>query len=271
MDIDQELNPNPNSTLSPPNTIESSLPPIAPIPTPAIPPIAPIPHPPIRPINGETAKKDDSDDDDSGPEYEVSEESRLFREKQEKAKADFLMKQRAAALAVPTNDKAVRSRLRRLGEPVTLFGEREMDRRDRLRMIMARLDAEGQLETLMRVLEEEEGAGMEDGAGGGEDEGEAIQYPFYTEGSTALLKARYWIAKESVLKAAVRLGRAKRKRDDPDEDLDAEINWALENAKSFDMDCSEIGDDRPLSGCSFSADGKFLATWYGNVLFQEIG
>ncbi|PWA56530.1 G-protein beta WD-40 repeat-containing protein [Artemisia annua] len=155
MDIDEELNPNP--TLSPPNIItqtEPSLPPLA------VPPIARIPRPPI---NGETAKKDDSNDD-SGPEYEVSEESRLFREKQEKAKQDFLMKQRAAALA---------------------------------------------LETLMRVLEDEEGAGMEEG---GEDEGEAIQYPFYTEGSTALLKA------------------------------------------------SEIGDDRPLSGCSFSSDGKFLAT-----------
>ncbi|PWA98026.1 hypothetical protein CTI12_AA023480 [Artemisia annua] len=176
MDIDEELNPNPNSnsTLSPPNIItptEPSLPPIVPIPTPAVPPIAPIPRLPIRPINGETAKKDDSndEDDDSGLEYEVSEESRLFREKQEKVKLDFLMKQRAAALAVPTNDKAVRSRLRRLGEPVTLFGEREMERRGRLRMIMARLDSQGQLET-------------------------------------------------------------------------------------------EIGDDRPLSGCSFSSDGKFLAT-----------
>ncbi|GKB70949.1 ankyrin repeat-containing protein, partial [Tanacetum coccineum] len=121
-------------------------------------------------------------DDDSGPEYEVSEESRLFREKQEKAKADFLMKQRAAALAVPTNDKAVRSRLGRLGEPVTLFGEREMDRRDSI--------VEGEVSDC-------QGVGYESGG---------------------------------------------------------------ENAKRFKMDCSEIGDDRPLSGCSFSADGNFLAT-----------
>ncbi|KAI3802756.1 hypothetical protein L1987_30899 [Smallanthus sonchifolius] len=168
-------------------------------PTPILPSIALIPRslapiPSIRPPNGDTAKKPNSDEygDDSGPEYEISEESRLFREKQEKAKQDFLMKQRAAALAVPTNDKAVRSRLRRLGEPVTLFGEREMERRDRLRMIMAKLDSEGQLERLMKVLEEEEAAvnavAMEDG--GGEEEGGAIEYPFYTEGSMALLKAR---------------------------------------------------------------------------------
>ncbi|GKE68086.1 U4/U6 small nuclear ribonucleoprotein PRP4-like protein [Tanacetum coccineum] len=78
------------------------------------------------------------------------------------------------------NDKVVRSGLRRLGEPVTLFGEMEMHRRRRLSLIMARLDSEGKLETFMRFLEEEE-----EGADGGEDEGEAIQYPFYTDGSTA--------------------------------------------------------------------------------------
>ncbi|KAJ9563332.1 hypothetical protein OSB04_008492 [Centaurea solstitialis] len=290
MEIDEKENPNPNpnpnATALPPDSVVQ-IPPVEPpiplIPPPIVPTIAPIPVlppppppiprplaplPSVRPPNGDagkpTAEDSDSDSDGagSGPEYEISEESKLYREKQEKAKQDFLMKQRAAALAVPTNDKAVRSRLRRLGEPVTLFGEREMERRDRLRMIMAKLDSEGQLERLMKVLEEEEAAvnavGMEDGVG--EEEGEAVQYPFYTEGSTALLKARYEIAKDSVVKAAVRLARARRKRDDPDEDLDAEINWALETAKTFGMDCSEIGDDRPLSGCSFSCDGKFLAT-----------
>ncbi|CAH1431750.1 unnamed protein product [Lactuca virosa] len=58
-------------------------------------------------------------------------------------------------------------RLRQLGEPVKLFGEREKERRDRLRMIMAKLDSEGQLETPMKILEEEEvvvnAAGMDDG------------------------------------------------------------------------------------------------------------
>ncbi|KAK9053935.1 hypothetical protein SSX86_025010 [Deinandra increscens subsp. villosa] len=276
MEIDDKENPNPNSTTSPPHSIPQIPPPEPPIPTiptAFVPPIAPIPSlprplapiPSIRPPNGETAKKTneaaDSDEDgaDSPPEYEVSEESRLYREKQEKAKQDFLMKQRAAALAVPTNDKAVRSRLRRLEEPVTLFGEREMERRDRLRMIMAKLDAGGEFERLRKVVEEEEAAVvMEDG--GGEDEGEVIEYPFYTEGSPELLRARYSIAKDSMVKSAMRLERARRKRDDPDEDLDAEINWALDNAKSFGLDCSEIGDVRPLAGCSFSYDGKLLAT-----------
>ncbi|KAI8562373.1 hypothetical protein RHMOL_Rhmol03G0031400 [Rhododendron molle] len=89
---------------------------------------------------------------------------------------------------------------------------------------------------------------------------EAEEYPFYTKGSKALLRARVEIAKYSIPRVALRLQRAKRKRDDPDEDLDAEIDWALKQAGSLVLDWSEIGDDRPLSGCSFSCDGNMLAT-----------
>lgn len=255
------------------------VPPIAPIPLiPSIPPapvlrpLAPFPvRPPVlRPPvsqNGEARVSDsDSDDDDSGPtrnaqgssrEYEISEESRLVRERQERAMQELLMKRRAKALAVPTNDMAVRTRLRRLGEPITLFGEREMERRERLRTIMAKLDAEGQLEKLMKAHEEEEAAAS---AAKADVEEEFVQYPFYTEGTKALLDARVDIAKYSLVRAALRIKRAQRKRDDPDEDMDAELDWALKQAGNLVLDCSEIGDDRPLSGCSFSQDGKLLAT-----------
>ncbi|GJV88775.1 U4/U6 small nuclear ribonucleoprotein PRP4-like protein [Tanacetum coccineum] len=83
---------------------------------------------------------------------------------------------------------------------------------------------------------------------------EAFHYPFYTEGSTALRDARDIISEYSVMKAMVRLDLEKARDHHLD---DAEI---LQNAKSFDMVSSEIGDDRPLSGCSFSSDGNFLAT-----------
>ncbi|KAK1404533.1 U4/U6 small nuclear ribonucleoprotein PRP4-like protein [Heracleum sosnowskyi] len=248
------------------------LPVIAPIPgvAPTIPrPLAPLPpRPPIpkppQAQNGDIRGSDtDSDQDDSGAQrttadYEISEESRLVRERQEKAMQDFLMKRRAAALAVPTNDLAVRARLRRLGEPMTLFGEREMERRDRLRTLMGKLDSEGELERLMRVHEEEEAAAAVSISDGAEDEN--VQYPFYTEGPKNLLEARKEIAKYSLVRASMRLQQAKRKRDDPDEDLDAEINCALEQAASLTLNCDEIGDDRPVLGCSFSHDGEMLAT-----------
>lgn len=255
-------------SLAPPPIVPT----IAPIPStsaPVLQPLAPLSvRPPVLrpplPQNGEMrGNESDSDRDDSGHartavEYEISEESRLFRERQEKAKQELLMKRRASALAVPTNDLAVRTRLRRLGEPITLFGEREMERRDRLRMIMAKLDADGQLDKLMKAHEEEEAASVATE----EVEEESLQYPFYTEGPKSLLEARVDIAKYSIVRAASRLHRARRKRDDPDEDLDAEMDWVLQEAGNLVLDCSEIGDDRPLSGCSFSHDGRLLATWY---------
>ncbi|KAJ7968151.1 Wd40 repeat protein-u4/u6 small nuclear ribonucleoprotein prp4 [Quillaja saponaria] len=270
------VHPTPSQPVQPliPPVVPSPVPPIAPVPTiqppPVILPLAPIPvRPPVirAPVlqNGDRRMSDsDSDHDDTLPtrsnqgtgEYEISEESKQVRERQEKAMQELMMKRRAAALAVPTNDMAVRARLRRLGEPITLFGEREMERRDRLRMIMAKLDAEGQLEKLMKIHEEEEAAGI---AREDADE-ETIQYPFYTEGSKALLDARIDIAKYSFSRAALRLQRARRKRDDPDEDMDAELDWALKQAGSLVLDCSEFGDDRALFGCSFSPDGNMLAT-----------
>lgn len=262
----------------PPGAPTVAVPPIAPVPIIAPPHTAPpvlrppLPIPIRPPVIRPPAPKNvdhggsgsDSEEDDTGPigstgEYEISEESRQVRERQEKAMQDLMMKRRAAALAVPTNDKAVRARLRRLGEPMTLFGEREMERRDRLRAIMAKLDAEGQLEKLMKAHEEEEAAAS--AAAGDEMEEDTLQYPFYTEGSKALLDARIDIAKFSIARAAMRLQRARRRRDDPDEDMDAEMNWALQQVESLSLECSEIGDDRPLLGCSFSSNGNLLATW----------
>lgn len=264
----------PSIPVVPPMVTPPLVPPIAPIPViptlPLVRPLAPLPaRPPVVKSvtqNGELRASDSDSETDEGrqttAEYEISEESRLVRERQQKAMQEFLMKRRAAALAVPTNDMSVRARLRRLGEPITLFGEREMERRDRLRMIMVKLDAEGQLEKLMKAHEEEEAAP----SAKAEEADEQVEYPFYTEGSKELLDARIDIAKFSISRTASRLQRMKRRREDPDEDVDAEIDWVLKQAGRMVLDCSELGDDRPLSGCSFSHDGKLLATWYVYML-----
>jgi len=47
-------------------------------------------------------------------------------------------KKRARAVAVPTDDNKVKKRLRELGEPITLFGERAADRRGRLIQLLSR-------------------------------------------------------------------------------------------------------------------------------------
>ncbi|XP_078442813.1 WD-40 repeat family protein / small nuclear ribonucleoprotein Prp4p-like protein [Wolffia australiana] len=241
-------------------------PPAAPSsPTPPPPPaLAPLPRPPTAPppsTDGTISDREGSAPPQSAiiDEYEISEESRLIRERQDKARQELLLKRKAFAMAVPTKPESVRDRLRRLGEPVTLFGERDMERRDRLRAIMLRLDAEGQLERVLKAHEEEEKAEEE------EDEMGPIKYPFFTVGSKELLDARMDLAKYSLARAAARLERARRRREDPDEDPDGECEEVLRLASGFSLDCSEIGDDRPLTGCSFSRDGSLLATssWSG--------
>ncbi|XP_010412795.1 PREDICTED: U4/U6 small nuclear ribonucleoprotein PRP4-like protein [Camelina sativa] len=146
--------------------------------------------------------------------------------------------------AVPTNDKAVRDRLRRLGKPITLFGEQGMERRSRLSNLMGMLTVEKLLETHV----EEEDAALKEQA-----YDQVPVYPFFTEGPKELREARIEIAKFSIKRAAVRNQRAKRQRDE-------EAKLALNHARDMVLECSNFGEDRPLTGCSFSRDGKILAT-----------
>ncbi|KAJ4751346.1 hypothetical protein LUZ62_085751 [Rhynchospora pubera] len=236
--------------------VSSSTPPIPPLP-----PIAPIPPPPSIPTPT-PASTSDADDE---PKYVVSEASRQAKERHDKAVQELLLKRRAFAIAVPTNDSAVRSRLRRLSEPITLFGEREMERRDRLRSIMLRLEADGKLDILLSIHDAEEA----DAAAAQPEEEQQVQYPFFTEADLPddLLKARLDIAFYSLARAQSRVQRARRRRDDPDEDFDKEADLAVQQAQAFLLDSSEIGDARPLSACSFSKDANYLATssWTGCI------
>lgn len=119
---------------------------------------------------------------------------------------------------------------------------------------------------LLKELEEEDAAAA---ARGVEEEEECALYPCYREGWQGLARARVEIAKFSMARAASRITRAKRRRDVPDEEEGAEMDRVLNQAKGFNLSVSEIGDGRPLSGCSFSIDGKLLATRYGYTSLVE--
>ncbi|KAL6541234.1 hypothetical protein OROHE_010942 [Orobanche hederae] len=68
------------------------------------------------------------------------------------------------------------------------------------------------------------------------------------EDEESLLEAQREIAKYSIVKSALRLHRARRKRVDPDDDLDAEIDCFSKQAANSVLESSEIGDNRTLSG-----------------------
>ena len=69
---------------------------------------------------------------------EMGESARAMAERHAQLVGDFEQKRREKAIVVSTNDRTVRNQLRQLGEPITLFGEREPERRERLRKVRRR-------------------------------------------------------------------------------------------------------------------------------------
>ncbi len=71
---------------------------------------------------------------------DLSEESRLEQAKHAETVRQYEMKQRARSVVVPTAIEDVKAKLRELGEPITLFGEDNADRRERLKEVIVSYD-----------------------------------------------------------------------------------------------------------------------------------
>ncbi|KAL6751821.1 WD40-repeat-containing domain protein [Haematococcus lacustris] len=188
--------------------------------------------------------------------FDLPEASNKEKLEQEKLLHEYELKRKAKTIVVPTDDGKVKQMLRQLKEPITLFGEKEMERRERLRRLLAQQEAElaeapavGQVVvTQLAPVQTEK---------------------FYTEGSEALKAARTSIALWSLQRAAVRLAAAKRRRDDEETRMTAtgQRLSSQRQAKLLAQQSSEIGDERPISSCQFSPEGTHLATcgWGGVV------
>ncbi|CAK0746230.1 hypothetical protein CVIRNUC_001676 [Coccomyxa viridis] len=174
---------------------------------------------------------------------------------QEEAIKQVDLRRRMRATVVPVIDADVRDTLRQLGEPVTLFGEQEMERRARLRKLLAAMDEDEKVEKLGAPEPEQY------------VEAQVQTEKFYTEGSPALKAARLQIAHWSLERAMDRISSAKRKRESPDEDEVAEIQKTLGVTRRVVGQSSEFGDERPIWACQFSPSGTELATaaWSGLV------
>ncbi|GLI80503.1 hypothetical protein PoHVEF18_008858 [Penicillium ochrochloron] len=168
--------------------------------------------------------------------------------------AQFERKRRAAAMVVPTDDTRVRLRLRELGEPITLFGEGVVDRRDRLRELLTDLaDRQGGGDIEMEEAEEEEEVEQ--------------QEEFYTEGTDALLEARKAIARYSLPRAKARVARLKEESTIPLRTHVKHRKAVKEKLGGFDLYGSQIAGDRPVSICRFAPDGQTIAAgnWGGSI------
>lgn len=178
--------------------------------------------------------------------------------------SQFDRKRRAAQIAVPTDDGRVRSRLRELGEPITLFGEGPGDRRDRLRELLTTLAEEAEAEgfpvdTTM--------------ADGGEEEGPVDQEEeFYTEGLPELLQARRKIARYSIPRAQARILRQREESTIPLRTHIKHRKAIKERLQGFELYGTQLAGERPVSICRFSPDGQTIASgnWGGGLKLLSV-
>ncbi|KAI5288695.1 hypothetical protein KEM52_001060, partial [Ascosphaera acerosa] len=192
--------------------------------------------------------------------------------------SQFERKRRAAALIVPTEDPAVRAKLRELGHPVTLFGEDATDRRERLRQVMldveeAKRAAAGDVE-----MDDADGAAGEGGIGkpgqGEEEEEEEDEgnEEFYTEGIPQLLAARREIARFSIPRAKARIARQREEAAIPLRTHIKHRRAVKDKLRNFDLFGSQIAGERPVSIARFSPSGTTVAAgnWAGGIKLLDV-
>eukprot|EP00053_Salpingoeca_punica_P023487 m.10331 g.10331 ORF g.10331 m.10331 type:complete len:514 (-) comp5183_c0_seq2:176-1717(-) len=168
--------------------------------------------------------------------------------------AEFERRRKMRDIAVPTDDEAVKLRLRELGHPTCLFGEGPADRRDRLKQVYAEGGS-----ALLKTLE----AGQADKTEVKEEK--EVAELWYHEGPPELKTAREWIANYSLPKARQRLAAAREYYTRPDQERTVERQAISNKLRKYTNYGSQVGDTRPLSFCEFSPDSSMLATasWSG--------
>ncbi|ORX51041.1 WD40 repeat-like protein [Piromyces finnis] len=201
---------------------------------------------------------DELEEDDN---YEYDESAKIAKAEQQAILDEFERKKKARNIAVPTDDKKVRLRLRELGEPITLFGEGPAERRDRLREHLSRLAGE---EIEMEKEEEEEKEK--------EKEEKEQEEEFYTIGTKSLLDARRYIALYSLKRSQERLAEQRAQLSIPIPQRKKLRHDLYSDLKKYTILSSQIGEDRPLPYISISPNSQYICTasWNGLVKLFKI-
>ncbi|KAK9898308.1 WD40 repeat-like protein [Cystobasidium minutum MCA 4210] len=177
--------------------------------------------------------------------------------------AELDRKSAARKLALPTNDLEVKRRLRSHGEPITLFGEKREDRRERLRVVIIR---QRQAQGMDINMEEDESSDEE------EEEEQEKEEEFYTEGDDALEAARRWITAYSLPRAKRRILKQRQEAQTPlGRILDVRKSVFAE-LKTYTSLGSQFADERPICSVRFSPNSQYLCTgsWSGTVKVWDV-
>ena len=164
---------------------------------------------------------------------------------------EFERRRKARQINVSTDDSEVKKNLRQLGDHICLFGEGPADRRNRLRELLASLGEDA----IKRKEEDDKSAQPEKDPG----------ITWYHEGPEPLQIARLWNSEYSKKRAKERLEWAKKNLELPSATRTAKKQELLKKLQAQTIYCSQIGDTRPISYCTFSPNSKILATasWSG--------
>jgi len=158
--------------------------------------------------------------------------------------------------AVPTDDKLVRARLRALGEPITLFGEEKVDRRERLQRIVFERKQESQDGDV-----EIHSPPPEEKAEPQKEEWEPAPNP------QALLDARRDMCRFSIPRAKKRVAYQKAESRIRITKHIPHRKAIKERAAAFEVYGSQQASDRPMARVRFSPNGELVAagTWGGGL------
>lgn len=111
-----------------------------------------------------------------------------------------------------------------------------------------------------KVVEQEEGGG-----GGRKHVQKEHEATWYHEGPESLRTARFWIANYSLPRARDRLEQARECREISSATKAGRMVELQKKLQSLSLECSQVGDIRPISHCVFSPDSSMLLTssWTG--------
>lgn len=214
----------------------------------------------------------------SGEEAEILELSSISREsvrRNEEVKRKIAASRRAREVIVPTNDKKVRLKLRKLGHPICLFGEEVPDRRERLRQVLAELPED--------VFEAEAGRKKVrmDESDDDDDDGASSsrRKVVYSAGGPELKAFRMKLVEDSLRRAQTRVAEEKTRYETIQASEDAGLKDQAQFVErmaylgKYENNISEVGDIRPISSCAIAADNQHILTgsWSGEARLWRKG
>ncbi|KAI6182617.1 SFM domain-containing protein [Aphelenchoides bicaudatus] len=174
--------------------------------------------------------------------------------------AEFDRRKKARTLMIPTDDNQVKLMLRRCNEPICLFGENILDRRERLRTLLSKL-SEDETHAILHIWDEKD-----------KPEKQEDNRDWYHKGPDELRIARVLIADYSLNRARNRLAdaRVKAARSEQEKALaKQEMHKWIQNISLYG---SQVTGHRFTSFTDFSPDSQHIVSsnWSGQVSIWSV-